>query len=186
MEQSTQIPSERKSGRWRFIAIGVAIVMLILGFYIYTVDRSSSNQPCGLNPGVSVVTVNGVAKCVVGPPIIVNYDGRIDFRNGTVVDLHANLTASSFIGGSSYDTVVTSNATRFIFNAHGVIATMYPYQGKEVFANGTIVTFAACPYPISDYRFGGGESANGTVWFTSSNGGVLRFFPSGTCTTTNG
>ena len=181
MEQSAQPPPERKSGTWRFVAIGVAIVILLPGLYFYTAYQFSSNQPCGTNPGVSVVTVNGVAKCVVGPPVMVYDDGRVDFRNGTVVDLHANLTASSFIAGGSYDTVVTSNATRFIFDAHGVIATMYPYQGKEVFTNGTIVTFAACRYPIGDYRFAAGVSANGTVWFTGSSGGVLRFFPNGTC-----
>lgn len=151
-------------------------------------SANSQNQPCyeanGVTePGVSEITVNGVVKCVAGPPIIVNNDGRIDFRNGTVVDLHVNLTASGFMGGSTYDTVVTSNATRFIFNAHGIIATIYPYQGKEVFANGTIALFSICAYPINENLQiqSRGENANGTVWFTGANGGIVRFYPNGTC-----
>jgi hypothetical protein len=157
---------------------------------VYTNSSQSANnqnQPCGTLPGVSEVTVNGVVKCVAGPPIIVNNDGRIDFRNGTVVDLHANLTASDFIGGSAYDTAVTSNATRFIFNAQGVIATIYPYQGREILANGTIKTFLTCAYPITtNIQLPKGEYGNGTVWFTAAGGGIVRFYPDGTCSPANG
>lgn len=150
---------------------------------------NNQNQPCYVvngvsEPGVSEITVNGTVKCVAGPPIIMNNDGRIDFRNGTVVDLHANLTASDFVGGSAYDTVVTSNATRFIFNAHGVIAIIYPYQGREVLANGTVRTFLACAYPVStNIQLPKGVYGNGTVWFTASGGGIVRFYPDGTCST---
>jgi len=119
--------------------------------------------------------------------MIVNEDGRIDFRNGTAVDLHANLTASNFIGGSNFDTIVTSNATRFIFNAHGIIATIYSYQGREVFANGTIATFAACAYPITtNLQSPRRAFGNGTVWFTSASGGIVRFSPDGTCSPASG
>ena len=154
-----------------------------------TQSVNNQNQPCYVvngvtEPGVSEVTVNGVVKCVAGPPVIVNNDGRVDFRNGTVVDLRANLTASDFMGGSTYDTIVTSNATRFDFSAHGVIATIYPYQGKEVFANGTTALFPVCAYPIStNLQLPRGTSGNGTVWFTGANGGIVTFYPDGTCTT---
>jgi len=170
-----------------FLVIAATVVG-IMGLSTLVANLSlSSNQPCGLTPGVSVVTINGVSKCVVGPPVIVNNDGRIDFRNGTVVNLHANLTASSFMGGSSADTVVASNATRFIFNARGVVAIIYPYQGKEVYANGTIRTFVPCAYPISmDPPLPRGASGNGTVWFTASNGQIVRFYPDGTCSASSG
>jgi hypothetical protein len=142
---------------------------------------------CSPVPGVSEVIVNGTTKCVGGPPIVVNNDGVVDFRNGTGIDLYANLTGSSFIGGTSYDTVVTLQATRFIFNAHGLIATIYPYQGKEIFANGAFTTFPACIYPISaSTQYPRGTSGNGTVWFPAAGGGIVWFYPDGTCGETNG
>jgi hypothetical protein len=104
-----------------------------------------------------------------------------------VVNLYSDLTGSSLIGGSGYDTVVTSDATRFIFNAHGVIATIYPYQGKRVYANGTIVYFPVCAYAIStNPRLSSGASGNGTVWFTGSGGEIVMFYPDGACRATNG
>jgi len=142
---------------------------------------------CSLVPGISEVIVNGTTKCVVGPPIVVNDDGVVDFRNGTGVDLYANLTGSSFIAGTSYDTVVTLQATRFIFNAHGLIATFYPYQGRELFANGTVTTFPACAYSIStSTQYPRGTSGNGTVYFPAAGGGTVWFYPDGTCSETNG
>jgi len=142
---------------------------------------------CSLVPGISEVIVNGTTKCVVGPPIVVNDDGIVDFRNGTGVDLYANLTGSSFIGGTSYDTVVTLQATRFVFNAHGLIAIFYPYQGREVFANGTVTTFPACVYPISaSAQYPRGTSGNGTVDFPGAGGGTVWFYPNGTCSKGDG
>ena len=116
-------------------------------------------------------------------PIVVNDDGVVDFRNGTGVDLYANLTGSSFMGGgTTYDTVVTLQATRFIFNAHGLIATIYPYQGREIFANGTVTTFPTCAYPIStNTQYPRGTSGNGTVNFPAAGGGTVWFYPNGTC-----
>jgi hypothetical protein len=169
------------------VAFTIIIAAVIAGLGAVALIRLQQSQPCYvvngvIEPGVSEVTVNGVVKCVAGPPVIVNDDGRIDFRNGTVVDLHANLTGASFIGGSTYDTVVTLNETRFIFNAYGLIATIYPYQGREVFANGTVTTFPVCAYPIStSILYPRGTYGNGTDWLPAAGGGIVRFYPNGTC-----
>src|SRR5712691_9907781 len=116
-----------------FAVIVVAIIGAI-GFVTFA-QPTVPNQPCGLNPGVSVVTVNGVPKCVVGPPLVVSSDGKADFRNGTVVDFHVNATIAGMIGGAKNDTAILADGTRVIFNSKGVIAVVYPYQGKEVFSN---------------------------------------------------
>lgn len=119
--------------------------------------------------------------------MFVSGDGRIDFRNGSVVDLHANTTGSAIISGLyGYGTVVVTNGTRFIFNASGVIATLYPYQGKEVFTNGTIAAFPPCIYPVSTNIKESGDLANGTVYFSGASGGIVRFYPNGTCSAANG
>lgn len=138
-------------------------------------------------PDESQIIVNGTTVCVSGPAILAGNDGRIDFRNGSVVDLHANTTGSAMILGLyGYDTVVVTNGTRLIFNASRVIATLYPYQGKEVFANGTITTFPPCIYPVSPDPQQSGEGANGTVWFSGASVGIVRFYPNGTCSAANG
>jgi len=113
--------------------------------------------------------------------MFVSGDGRIDFRNGSVVDLHANMTGSDIIEGQHYDTAVVTNGTRFVFSARAVIATLYPYQGKEVFANGTIATFPPCINPVSPNPQQSGGGANETVWFSGAGGGIVRFYPNGTC-----
>jgi|GEM_PF-6345898 len=138
-------------------------------------------------PDESQIIVNGTTVCVNGPSMFVSNDGRVDFRNGSVVELHANMTGSAMILGlHGYDAVVVTNGTRFIFNASWVIATLYPYQGKEVFANGTITTFPPCIYPVSTNIKESGDLANGTVYFSGASGGIVRFYPNGTCSAANG
>ena len=144
------------------------------------------NQPCGLNPGESVVTENGVLKCVVGPPLTVSNDGKADFRNGTVVDLNVNATGAGMIGeggaGGSNDTIILTNGTRIVFNSRGVVVTVSPYKGEEVFANGTVTKFPSCAYRINaDLDLSHGVSGNGTAWYTSSDGIEVVFYPNGTC-----
>jgi hypothetical protein len=204
-------PCRRRALGKTAFALGVVAVVIIAtaGFLIVVMNYSQltaggnnqtvssaesttqTYQPCpsangGFPPGLSQITINGKTTCVVGSPIIVGNDGSVDFRNGTVVDLNANTTGSAFIGGDQYDTLVTSNGTRFVFNAQGVVATLYPYQGKEVFANGTTTTFPPCAYPVSTNPQQSGEAANGTAWFSSASGGVVRFYPNGTCGAANG
>jgi hypothetical protein len=162
--------------------------------FTHSSGASGGSQPCYVGggvvePGVSVVTENGVPKCVVGPPLVVSDDGQADFRNGTVVDLNVNATGASVIGaggeGGSNDTVVLINGTRMVFNSRGVIVTISPYKGEQVFSNGTIILFPACRYPITpDLHLSSGLSGNGTVWYTSSNGTVVIFYPNGTCSET--
>ena len=132
-------------------------------------------------PGVSVVTSNGIQKCVVGPPIVTYPDGRVDFRNGTVVDLHANLTGAALINGGANDTVILPNGTRFTFNSHGIIVTISPYQGRAVYSNGLIVDIPVCQHPIDpDLQLAHGVSANGSAWWTSADGQAVIFYPDGT------
>ena len=136
-----------------------------------------------------MVTENGAPKCVVGPPLVVSNDGKADFRNGTVVDLNVNATGAGVIGaggaGGSNDTIILTNGTRIVFNSRGVIVTISPYKGEQVFSNGTIVSFPACRYPITpDLNLPHGLSGNGTVWYTSSNGTVVTFYPNGACNET--
>jgi hypothetical protein len=152
-------------------------------------SQTTMTQTCGLGvtlPGVSVVTSDGVQICVVGPSIVVNPNGMVDFRNGTVVDLHANLTGAATIGdgrsGGRNDTVILPNGTRFIFNGRGVIEIISPYQGTAVYSNGTVMTFPICQYPFDpDLQLGGGLSGNGTAWWTSSSGTIVSFYPNGSC-----
>ena len=155
-----------------------------------TSGAASTNQtvtgPCGLRPGVSVVTADGVQTCVTGPPLVVNPDGEVDFRNGTVIVLHANLTGVATFGdggsGGRNDTVGLHNGTRIIFNSRGVLVTISPYQGRAAYSNGTVVDFPACQHPINpDLRLPSGASGNGTAWWTSSDGTVVRFYANGTC-----
>jgi hypothetical protein len=110
----------------------------------------------------------------------------VDFRNGTVVDLHANLTGAATIGdgrsGGRNNTVILPNGTRFIFNGRGVIEIISPYQGTAVYSNGTVMTFPICQYPFDpDLQLGGGLSGNGTAWWTSSSGTIVSFYPNGSC-----
>ncbi|MGH9918550.1 MAG: hypothetical protein ACRD6W_06760, partial [Nitrososphaerales archaeon] len=67
----------------------------------------------------------------------------------------------------------------------GVVATLYPYQGKEALANGTMATIPPCTYPVSIDPQQSGSAANGTVWFSSASGGMVRFHPNGTCSPAN-
>lgn len=143
-------------------------------------------RPCGLNPGMSVVTSNGIEKCIVGPPIAVYDNGTVDFKNGTVINLHANLTSVALLGqggsGGRNDTVILTNGTRITFNSRGVIVTISPYQGRSVYSNGTITSFPVCRYPINaNLELPHGLSGNGTAWWTSSDGTAVRFNPNGTC-----
>src|SRR5438876_3908823 len=175
--------SQRSAIATTSTAFAVIIVATIGAIGFVTLSQPPvPNQPCGALPGVSVVTVNGVPKCVVGPPLAVSPDGKADFRNGTVVDLHVSAPIAAVIGGAKNDIVIIANGTRIIFNSKGIIAAIYPYQGKEVFSNGTIVTFPVCPYQIStDPALPRTVYANGTALFASSNGMIVRFAPNGTC-----
>lgn len=144
----------------------------------------NSTGPCGLFPGVSTISFsNGSQACVAGPPVIVGYDGVADFRNGTEVSLGFTGWYNSLIAGTPYLTVVLENGTRILFDSSGVEGVTYPDLGKEVFANGTVVTFSACNVPIDagppNYPYG--VSANGTVWYTLENETVVYLYPDGTC-----
>ena len=123
-------------------------------------------------PGESVVISNGVQVCIAGPPLAINSDGQVDFRNGTVVNLRANLTGAATLGeggsGGRNDTVILTNGTRITFNSRGIIVIISPYQGRAVYSNGTITSFPACQYPITaDLEISSGLSANGTASWTS-------------------
>ena len=177
------------------VALVVSVVLLVTaaGYVSYglTSTNQSATQPCETSaglamPGVSVVTSNGVQKCVVGPPIVTYPDGRVDFRNGTVINLHANLTGAAVIGqggsGGRNDTVILPNGTRFTFNSRGIIVTISPYQGRAVYSNGVVVDIPACQYPIDpNLQLAHGVSANGTAWWTSADGQAVSFYPDGTC-----
>ena len=121
-------------------ALVVSAILLATGVgfasFGLTSDHQSATNPCetsaGLSmPGVSVVTSNGIQKCVVGPPIVTYPDGRVDFRNGTVVNLHANLTGAALINGGANDTVILPNGTRFTFNSNGIIVTTIALPRKS-------------------------------------------------------
>ena len=136
---------------------------------------------------VSQVIVNHKVMCMDGgPPVSVGNDGRVDFMNGSVVYLHANMNNSGMMSSGLHgnDTVVIADGTRFIVNASGVLATLYPYQGKEVFANGTITTFPPCIYPATTNIEGSSSSYNGTASFSYANGLTVKFYPNGTCSAT--
>ncbi len=176
-------------------ALVVSAVLLAtgVGFVSFglTTAKLSASQPCETSaglamPGVSVVTSNGVQKCMVGPPIVTYPDGRVDFRNGTVINLHANLTGAAVIGqggsGGRNDTVILPNGTRFTFNSNGIIVTLSPYQGKAVYSNGVVVDIPVCQYPIDpDLQLAHGVSANGSAWWTSADGQAVAFYPDGSC-----
>lgn len=135
----------------------------------------------------TVMCYNGGAPGAIGP----DGQGMIDFMNGSVVYLPpVNMNQSSFMSSGlyGYDAVVISNGTRFIVNASGVIATLYPYRGIEVFANGTITTFAPCVYPGTENveAYGGGGGYNGTVSYSYSNGLTVSFYGNGTCSAVEG
>ena len=99
----------------------------------YTISYFPCSSPDARFPDVGQTIVNHTVVCMSGSPLTVSNDGRVDFMNGSAVELHANMTGSAMVSGLyGYDTVVVTNGTRFIFNASGVIATLYPYQGKEV------------------------------------------------------
>jgi hypothetical protein len=112
--------------------------------------------------------------------------GSIDFMNGTVVYIHANTTGAALMGDGVYGyvTVVLTSGTRFIVNASGVIATLYPYQGREVFDNGTITMFPPCIYSATTNIEGSSASGNGTASFSYANGSTVKFYPNGTCSAT--
>jgi hypothetical protein len=146
--------------------------------------NQNSTSPCGIVPGVSVVTSNGKPTCVAGPALVVNPDGRVDFRNGTIVDLHTNLTGVGTLGDGSGKnvTVILPGGTRITFDSRGIIVTIFPYQGRVVYSNGTIVRFVAYQFPIDpDLQLPHGLAGNGTAWWTSSNGIRVSFYPNGTC-----
>jgi hypothetical protein len=118
--------------------------------------------------------------------MIVNPDGRVDFRNGTVVDLHANLTSAATLGegvsGGRNVTVILPSGTRITFDSRRILVTIFPYQGKAVYSNGTVATFPVCQFPIDpDLHLPHGLAGNGTAWWTSSNGTKVSFYPNGTC-----
>ena len=123
-------------------------------------SQTVASVPCPANPvpGESEVISNGVQICVVGPLLVVNPDGQVDFRNGTVVNLHANLTGAATLGeggsGGRNDTVILTNGTRITFDSQGVVVTISPYQGRAVYSNGTITSFPVCQYPITSVLAG--------------------------------
>jgi hypothetical protein len=129
------------------------------------------------------VIVNHTVMCYAGGPPNLGEGGVVDFMNGTVIHIHANTAGAALFGDglNGYVSVVLPNGTRFIVNASGVIATLYPYQGKEVFANGTIITFPPCMYPVSTKLQENGGAGNGTAWFSGASGGLVMFYPNGTC-----
>jgi hypothetical protein len=153
----------------------------------YTISYFPCSSPDARFPDVGQTIVNHMVTCMSGSSLVVSNGGRVDFMNGSVVELHANMTGSAMISGLyGYDTVVVTNGTRFIFNASGISATLYPYQGKEVFANGTITMFPLCIYPVSMNIKESGDLANGTVYFTGASGWTVRFYPNGTCNAASG
>jgi len=173
-------------------AVIIVAITVTMGFATFSQPSAFNQQPCGsfssLGADESVVMVNGVSKCIFGPPLYISDDGKADFRNGTVVDLHVNATGASSLGdgggGTSLnDTLILTNDTRIVFNSRGIIATVSPYEGKEVFSNGTVVTFPACPYHIAnpDLSYPRGLYGNGTSFYTLPDGMLVKFEPNGTC-----
>jgi hypothetical protein len=165
------------------------LVTTINGTSTFTIKYYNCSAPNAPIIDSNQVIVNHTVMCYVGAPLLVVGDdgyGRMDFMNGTVVYVHANATGAALMadGVYGYVNVVLTNGTRFIVNASGVIAALYPYQGKEVFTNGTIAKFPPCIYPATTKIEGSSASGNGTASFSYANGLTVRFYPDGTCSAT--
>jgi hypothetical protein len=155
----------------------------------YTITYYNCSAPNAPLIDSNAVIVNHTVMCYGGNPRfndIGTGGDEIDFENGTVVYIHGNTNMAVLLGDGLYGylDVVLTNGTRFIVNASGVIATLYPYQGREVFDNGTIDTFPPCIYPATTNVEGSGVSGNGTASFSYANGSTVKFYANGTCSAT--
>jgi hypothetical protein len=155
----------------------------------YTIKYYNCSAPNAPLIDSNAVIVNHTVMCYGGSPRfndIGTAGDEIDFENGTVVYIHGNTNMAVLLGDGLYGylDVVLTNGTRFIVNASGVIATLYPYQGREVFDNGTITMFPPCIYPATTNIEGNGVSGNGTASFSYANGSTVKFYANGTCSAT--
>ena len=121
------------------------------------------------------------ANLAAGSMGLDSYSGNAYFANGSWVQTGIKGNGAGCICVSrGEDLAVSSNGTRVLFSAKGIIATIYPYAGEEKLADGTTISFSPCIYPILNPQ-GYGLSANGTFTVSESGGEKISFFSDGSC-----
>ena len=151
--------------RTRTIALVALITLVISVVAVAAYEIHMSSSPSAFQ-GLSLVSNTGLAR----------------FPNGSTVRTGLTDVRGCYCVLDRTDWAVSSNGTRVLFNPKGVIATIYPFAGTEIFSNGTSFAFSPCQYqyPTSEIR-GGGLAADGTAAFSYSNGMTVYFFANGTC-----